>query len=156
MDHNAEAQAALAAWDDQTIDITDDDGDIIRGTVARAEWVIKRLRAAIETPATTEAPEQIARHHLDATLGNAPSESMNDLTADDYEQLLSGFIGAVRAAIAFGRTMPETPEQIAERVLPDDGNSSLWPDGAEHWEPGAVRALILEAARAGIQAGQAS
>lgn len=97
MDRYAEARAALAAWDYQTIEIIGDDGYPIRGTIARAEWVIKKLRAVIETPAPAEAPEQIARHYLDATLGNAPSERMNNLAADDYEQLLAGFTGAVRA-----------------------------------------------------------
>lgn len=47
-------------------------------------------------------------------------------------------------------TIMKTPEQIAECVLPTaEDAGGLWPDGAEHWEPGAVRALIVEAARQG-------
>jgi hypothetical protein len=49
-DRHTAARAALAEWDRPTQDIIGDDGFPIIGTVERAEWVIKALRALV-TPA---------------------------------------------------------------------------------------------------------
>lgn len=65
MDKHEEALAALDAYDDFNIEIIGDDGFPIIGSVERSAWVIKKLRAVIETPATSETPEQIVARVLE-------------------------------------------------------------------------------------------
>lgn len=159
MDHYAEARAALATWDDQTIEIIGDDGYLIRGIIARAEWVIKKLRAAIEAPVPArKTPEELAEQYL-------PREGAldSDRITGTYKDFLTAITAAVREAQQ-GPTpaQAETPEQIVQRILEGrarqlEGNEKLYyPDEpaarAAWWdEPGDAYALMIASVDAGIQ-----
>lgn len=110
----AEAQKALAAWDDQTIDITGDDGYIIRGTITRAEWVIKKLRTLVEAPTTTEMPDEIAGALSSEYVG---SRDEVILARSDFQAVL---VEAVQAGIHAAweswepEGMPQDPDTVME------------------------------------------
>lgn len=126
-DRHEAARAALAAHDDGLTELVGDDGHQLRGSLERAEYVIRALRAVVEAPAPVEpAADEIADGLIRSRLLGSPE--------------------TVAAASALeDRTFDAS---VAASYLLE---TAILSGGIDSFE---IRALLIEAVRAGIESTQ--